>query len=42
MASNSSVLAWEVPWTEGPVGYGPWGHRRAVHNLVTKQKHGIR
>ena len=23
MAPHSSTLAWETPWTEKPVGYGP-------------------
>ena len=27
MATHSSVLAWEIPWTEKPVGYSPWGHK---------------
>ena len=26
MATHSSLLAWEIPWTEEP-GYSPWGHR---------------
>ena len=21
----SSILAWEIPWTEGLPGYSPWG-----------------
>ena len=25
MATHSSVLAWEMPWTEEPDGYSPWG-----------------
>ena len=25
MASHSSILAWEIPWTEEPGGYSPWG-----------------
>ena len=25
-ATHSSVLAWRSPGTEGPGGYGPWGH----------------
>ena len=26
MATRSSILAWEIPWTEEPGGlYGPWG-----------------
>ena len=28
MATHSSVLAWEIPWTEEPEGHGPWGHKR--------------
>ena len=27
MATRSSILAWEIPWTEEPVGCGPWGHK---------------
>ena len=27
MAIRSSVLAWEIAWTEEPGGYSPWGHR---------------
>jgi len=42
MAFNSNILAWEISWIEGPVGYGPWGHKRVGHDLVIKQKHGIR
>ena len=28
MATHSSILAWEIPWTEeaGEV-YSPWGHK---------------
>ena len=25
MATHSSVLPWEIPWTESLVGFGPWG-----------------
>ena len=25
MATNSSVLAWEIPRTKEPGGYSPWG-----------------
>ena len=25
MATHSNILAWRIPWTEGPVGYSPWG-----------------
>ena len=24
MATRSSILAWRIPWTEEPGGYGPW------------------
>ena len=27
MATHSSVLAWEIPWTEETGGYSPWGHK---------------
>ena len=30
MATHSSILAWEVPWTEEPGGgYSPWGHKES-------------
>ena len=37
MAPHSSILAWEIPWTDSLVGYSPWGHKRVRHDLVTKQ-----
>ena len=27
MATDSSILAWWIPWTEEPAGYSPWGHK---------------
>ena len=27
MATHSNILAWEIPWTEEPVGLHPTGHR---------------
>ena len=27
MATHSTILAWRIPWTEEPVGHGPWGHK---------------
>ena len=28
MATQSSILAWKVSWTEEPGGlYSPWGHK---------------
>ena len=39
MATHSSILAWEIPWTEEPGGlYSPWGHKRVGYNLATKQQ----
>ena len=29
MASHSSILAWEIPWTEEPGSYSPWGHKES-------------
>ena len=28
METQSSILAWEIPLTQGLVGYSPWGYRR--------------
>ena len=25
MATHSSILVWEIPWTDSLVGYSPWG-----------------
>ena len=39
MATHSSILAWEIPWTEEPGGlYCPWGHKRVEHDFMTKQQ----
>ena len=27
MATHSSILAWEIPWTGELDGYSPWGHK---------------
>ena len=37
MATHSNILTWEIPWTEEPAGYSPWGHKRVGHDLETKQ-----
>ena len=39
MATHSSVLAWESPWTEEPGRPQFMGLQRGRHNLATKQKH---
>ena len=36
MAIHSSILAWEIPWTEEPGGLQSMGSQRVVHDLVTK------
>ena len=28
MAIHSSILAWEIPWTEDLAGYSPWGRNQ--------------
>ena len=33
MATHSSILAWEIPWIEEPVG-----SQRVGHDLVNKQQ----
>ena len=38
MATHSSVLAWEIPWTEEPGGLQSEGLQRVGHNLATKQQ----
>ena len=32
MATHSSILAWEIPWSEEPGGYSPWGQKRVRHD----------
>ena len=36
MATHSSILAWEIPWTEEPGGLQSMGSQRVGHNLATK------
>ena len=36
MASHSSILAWEVQWTEEPGGLQSIGLQRIRHDLQTK------
>ena len=37
-ATQSSILAWEITWTEEPGGLQSMGPQRVRHDLVTKQK----
>ena len=38
MATHSSILAWEIPWTEEPGGLQFIGLQKVGHNLATKQQ----
>ena len=33
MATHSSILAWEIPWTEEPGGLHSMGSQRVGHDL---------
>ena len=35
MATHSSILAWEIPWTEEPGGLQSMGSQRVGYDLVT-------
>ena len=37
MATLSNILAWEIPWTEGPGGHGIT--KKVGHNLATEKQH---
>ena len=36
MATHSSILAWEIPWSRA--GYSAWGLKKVRHNLATQQQ----
>ena len=40
MATHSSILAWEIPWTEESGTWGPWGSwgHRVRQDLATEQQ----
>ena len=38
MATHSSILAWEVPWTEEPGGLQSMELQRVRHDGATKQQ----
>ena len=38
MATHSSILAWEIPWTEEPGRLQPMELQRVRQDLVTKQQ----
>ena len=39
MATHSSMLAWEIPWTGEPSGLVSMWSKRVRHDLVTKLDH---
>ena len=41
MAMYSSILAWEISWTEEPGGLHPWKYIRVGHDLAIKQQEYI-
>ena len=41
MATHSSILAWEIPWTEEPEGLQSMGSQRVGHNIVIEQQHSL-
>ena len=41
MTTDSSILAWEIPWTEEPGGLQSMGSQRVGYDLVTKQQQKI-
>ena len=41
MTTDSSILAWEIPWTEEPGSLQSVGLQRARHGFVTKQQQKI-
>ena len=38
MVTHSSILAWEIPWTEEPEALQSTGSQRVKHDRVTKQQ----
>ena len=38
MVTHSSILAWEIPWTEEPDGLQSMGLQRVRHDLLAKQQ----
>ena len=36
--NHSRILAWEIPWTQGPSGLQSMGLQTAGHDLATKQQ----
>ena len=41
MATHSSILAWEIPWTDEPSRLQPMGLQRVGHNEAPTQAHTL-
>ena len=41
LATHSSILAWEIPWTEEPGGLQSMGLQRVEHDLVIENAHTV-
>ena len=41
MATHSSILAWEIPWTEEPGRLQSLGSQRAGKDLVNQQQQAV-
>ena len=41
IATHSSILAWEIPWTEKPGGLESMESQRVGHDWVTKQQQDV-
>ena len=41
MAPHSSILAWEIPWTEEPAGLQSMGSQRVRHDLAAERDHEL-
>ena len=41
VATHSSILSWEIPWTEEPDGLQSMGSQRVGHDLVTERESGL-
>ena len=41
MATHHNIFAWEIPWTEKPGQYSPWGRKGVRRDFATKQQNQL-
>ena len=41
IATHSSILAWEIPWTEEPSRLQSTGSKGVGHDFMTKHQHDV-